>query len=140
MANFLADIAANLIAVIHLAYFIFIVGGMAATVLGPRWGIAWVRNLWFRVAHLLAIYVVLVEDVTGFPCPLNVLQWGVREAATGSTEAKTGVGGLLDYLLYHTISPLALDVIYWSFGVLVVALLWIVPPRWRVASLPRDVR
>ena len=141
MANFLADIAANLIALIHLAYFVFIVGGMAAIVFGPRWGIAWawVRNPWFRMAHLLAIYVVLVEDVTGFPCPLNVLQWGAREAATGSTEATTGVGGFLDYLLYHTISPLALDVMYWSFGVLVLALLWIVPPRWRITSLPRDV-
>jgi hypothetical protein len=73
---------------------------------------------------------VLVEEVTGFPCPLNVLQWGAREAATGS-KTSVGVGGVLDYLLYHTVSPLALDVMYWSFGVLIAAMLWVVPLRWK---------
>ena len=136
--SFLADIAANLIAVSHLAYFVFIVGGMVAIVLALRRNVGWVRNPWFRIAHVAAIYVVLVEEATGFPCPLNVLQWGVREAATGSAEASVGVGGLLDYLLYHTVSPLALDVMYWSFGVLVVVLLWVVPPRWPMLRRPRD--
>lgn len=125
----LADIAANVIAVAHLAYFVFIVGGMVAIVLLRR-GVSWVRNPWFRVFHVAAIYVVLVEEATGLPCPLNVLQWGAREAAIGSAQASAGVGGLLDYLLYHTVSPLALDVMYWSFGVSVVVLLWVVPPRW----------
>ena len=83
--------------------------------------------------------VVGPEEVTGVPCPLNVLQWGARAPATGSTEATVGVGGVLDYLLYHTVSPLALDVMYWSFGVLVVALLWIVP-RWRATAPERDGR
>jgi hypothetical protein len=126
----LADITANVIAVAHLAYFVFIVGGMVAIVLALRRDVRGVRNPWFRVFHVAAIYVVLVEEATGLPCPLNVLQWGAREAAIGSTQASAGVGGLLDYLLYHTVSPLALDVMYWSFGVLVVVLLWVVPPRW----------
>lgn len=86
---------------------------------------------WFRIAHIAAIYIVLIEDFTGFPCPRNVLEWGARATATGATETPAGVGGVLDYLLYHTISPLALDIMYWSFGLLVVALLWIVPLRWR---------
>ena len=136
--SFLANIAANMIAVAHLAYFVFIVGGMVAIVLGLRRNVGWVRNSWFRIAHVAAIHVVLVEEATGLPCPLNVLQWGAREAATGTTEASVGVGGLLDYLLYHTVSPLALDVMYWSFGVLVVALLWIVPPRWPMFRDRRD--
>jgi hypothetical protein len=51
--------------------------------------------------------------------------------ATGTTEASSGVGGMLDFLLYHTVSPLALDIMYWSFGVLVLIMLWIVPPRFR---------
>ena len=55
----------------------------------------------------------------------------VREVATGTTEASSGVGGLLDFLLYHTVSRLALDIMYWSFGVLVLIMLWIVPPRFR---------
>lgn len=129
--TFLAGIAANLLAVIHLAYFVFIVGGMAAILLAPSAGITWVRNPWFRIAHVLAIYFVLAEDVFGFQCPLNVLQWNARTAATGSTETATGVGGVLDYLLYHTVSGTVLNVMYGCFGVLVLALLWIVPPQWR---------
>lgn len=130
----LADIAANLIAVVHIAYFLFIVGGMAAIVIGARGGVGWIRNPWFRLAHVVAIYIVLVEEATGLPCPLNVLQWGARTAATGATESTGGVGGLLDSLLYHALSPVILDVMYWSFGVLVLVMVWKVPPRrptWR---------
>ena len=126
----LANLAANVVAVVHIGYFLFIVGGMVAIVASLRRHIPWVRNPWFRIAHIAAIYIVLFEEVTGFPCPLNVLQWSIREPATGSKESSSGVGGLLDYLLYHTISPLALDIMYWSFGALVLLMLWLVPPRW----------
>jgi hypothetical protein len=132
----LADLAANVLAVIHLAFFLFIVGGMAAIILGPSRGLAWVRNPWFRVAHLLAIYLVLAEDVIGFQCPLNVLQWDARTAATGSAETNAGLGGLLDFLLYHTISGQVLKVMYACFGVIVLALFWIVPPRWKHRTAP----
>ena len=124
------NLAANLVAVVHIAYFLFIVGGMVAIVASVRRHIPWARNPWFRIAHIGAIYVVLFEEVTGFPCPLNVLQWTIRGAVTGSSESSGGVGGVLDYLLYHTISPLALDVMYWSFGALVLVMLWLAPPRW----------
>jgi hypothetical protein len=134
----IADLAANLIAVVHIAFFLFIVGGMVAIVAALRRPVPWVRNPWFRIAHVVAIYIVLVEEATGLPCPLNVLQWGAREVATGTTEASAGVGGLLDYLLYHTISPLALDVMYWSFGVLSLVMLWIVPPRFRRSEQSRQ--
>jgi hypothetical protein len=131
--TFAAGAVANLLAVVHIAFFLFIVGGMVAIVAAIRSPVAWVRNPWFRVTHVVAIYIVLFEEATGLPCPLNILQWGAREAASGMTEASTGVGGVLDFLLYHTVSPLALDIMYWSFGVLVLVMLWIVPPRfgWR---------
>jgi hypothetical protein len=125
-----ADLAANLVAVVHIAYFLFIVGGMVAIVASLRRHIPWVRNPWFRVAHIVAIYIVLFEEITGFPCPLNILQWTLRGPADGVNESTSGVGGLLDYLLYHTISSLALDIMYWSFGALVLLMLWLVPPRW----------
>ena len=130
MTGAFANLAANLVAVVHIAYFLFIVGGMVAIVASLRRHIPWARNPWFRIAHIAAIYIVLFEELTGFPCPLNVLQWTIRGAETGSNEASSGVGGLLDYLLYHTISPLALDVMYWSFGALVLLMLWLAPPRW----------
>jgi hypothetical protein len=119
--------AANLIAVIHIAFFLFVLGGMMAILRRQPSGL--VRNIWFRVAHAAAIYIVLFEEATGLPCPLNVLQWGARSAATGSTQATSGMGGLLDFLLYDLISGTVLDVMYWSFGVLVLVMFWLVPPR-----------
>lgn len=138
MSVFVANLAANLVAVVHIAYFLFIVGGMVAIVGSLRRHIPWVRNPWFRIAHIAAIYIVLFEEATGFPCPLNVLQWTFREPVTGANEASSGVGGVLDYLLYHTISPLALDIMYWSFGALVLVMLLLVPPRWPSFSKPSD--
>ena len=83
--TFAAGAVANLIAIVHIAFFLFIVGGMVAIVAAIRSPVAWVRNPWFRAAHIVAIYIVLFEEATGLPCPLNVLQWGAREAATGTT-------------------------------------------------------
>ena len=124
-----ANLAANLVAVVHIAYFLFIVGGMVAIVASLRRPVPWVRNPWFRIAHIAAIYIVLFEELTGFPCPLNILQWTFRGPANGVNESTSGVGGLLDYLLYHVISPLALDIMYWSFGALAILMIWLVPPR-----------
>jgi hypothetical protein len=131
--NAAADTAANLLAVVHIAYFLFIVGGVVAivaTAVGVS-GLTWVRNPWFRIAHVGSIYIVLVEEITGWPCPLNVLQWSARTAAIDRRETDVGVGGVLDFLLYHAIPGWTLDVMYWSFGALVLVLLWKVPPRFR---------
>ena len=121
--------AANLIAAIHIAYFLFIVGGMLAIV--SRRPPNLVRNVWFRIAHIAAIAIVLFEEATGLPCPLSVLQWRARSVATGSELATSGVGGVLDFLLYQMIPGVALDAMYWSFGALVFVMLWVVPPRRR---------
>ena len=67
------SIAANLTAAIHLAYFVFVVGGMAAIVRPSAREGRLVRNPWFRLLHVAAIYAVLVEEFTGLPCLLNVL-------------------------------------------------------------------
>ena len=129
-----AVLAANLIALLHLAYFLFIVLGTVAIVVGPTRGWTWVRNLPFRLLHIAAVYVVLIEDTLGIPCPLNVMQWGLRTASGGPQEATAGVGGLLDALLFRTIPGWSLDVMYWSLGVALLVLLYFVPPRWRWAS------
>ena len=127
----LLSASANLVALLHLGYFFFVLGGAVAIPLGPvkDWG--WVHRPWFRIPHLLAVYIVLFEEVTGIPCVLNLFQWALRRAASGEQQATEGAGGVLDYLLYGTIPPLALDVFYWSMGLLVLIYLWKIPVRFQ---------
>ena len=123
----MANVAANTIAALHIAYFLFIVGGTFAIVVPPRpW---WVRTWTFRLTHLLAVYIVLAENALHIPCILNVAQWSLRTASAGAQEARTGLGGLLDTALFHTIPGGVLNVMYDGLGILLPLLLLLLPPR-----------
>jgi Protein of Unknown function (DUF2784) len=119
------QVLANLVAFLHLAYFAFVVLGFCGIVIGGFRHWRWVRNSWFRIFHLLAIYIVLAEDVISLVCPLNVVESRLRKAAT---VPESVVGRVLDRLLYHTIYGRPLDAIYWSLGIASLALLLLVPP------------
>jgi hypothetical protein len=127
----LADFLANVVAAMHIGYFLFVVGGAVSIVVGAanRW--AWVRNPWFRGAHVASVYIVILEDVFGIACPLNTIESGLRSESVTAGATPTGVGGLLDFLLRGTIPGDVLDVIYWSLAVLLTLLLFLVPPKWR---------
>ena len=127
------NLAANLVAVTHIGYFLFVLGGAVAIVVGYYRNREWVRRPWFRFLHVAAVFIVLFEEVTGIPCVLNLLQWALRSGATGEQQATEGFGGVLDFLLYGTISPFWLDVFYWSMGALTLMLLWVVPVRFAPA-------
>jgi hypothetical protein len=130
--HLMREALADLTATIHLAYFGAVVVAFVCIAFGPqRWN--WTRNIWFRLAHLLAIAIVVVEDAGAFSCPLNNLEWGLRTTVNGTREASAGVGGLLDLVLFHTLSGRVLNGLWWVFAVLGVALLFLKPP----ASLPR---
>jgi hypothetical protein len=124
---------ANIVTIFHLAYFVFVIGGFIVIV-GQR--SAMVRNLWFRIVHLLTVFVVLAEDVVGFNCPLNVLEGSLRAPETGGAEALSGLGYVLDELLHHTISERVLDGMYWTLGATSVLLLILVPPRFASTAKP----
>jgi hypothetical protein len=123
------SIIANLIAAGHITYFLFIVGGCIGIAIGAAQGWKWVRNPWFRFSHLAAVYVVVAENVFHIRCPLNVMEWQLRSGSQSVAEASSGVGGLLDHLLFHTIPGWALNTMYWSLAVLLLVALVVVPPR-----------
>jgi len=118
---------ANLTAALHLLYFGFVVAGFVLIVTGPAHGIG--RNLWFRLGHLVAIAIVVVEDAGAFSCPLNNLEWGLRASLSGSREASAGIGGLLDRLLFHAIPGPFLNDLWWAFAVLAILLMVVKPPQ-----------
>lgn len=136
----LATLTADALAVLHIGYFVFIVWGTVAILLPSR--PAYVRNLRFRLVHMLAVYIVLAEDYLHVPCVLNVAQWTLRASAGGPQEATRGVSGLLDGLLYRTIPGDVLNMMYVALGIALPLLLWIVPATRRLAAdreQPADV-
>ena len=74
----MTDWIADAVLVVHFAFVAFVVGGLALIWIGKtlRWG--WVRNFWFRIAHLGAIAFVALEAVIGVACPLTVWEYLLR--------------------------------------------------------------
>jgi hypothetical protein len=129
------EILANTVAVLHVMYFLFVVGGSAWLLAGYAKGSRWLRNPWLRVIHFAAVLVVPAEDVFGLGCPLNVAESSLRESARSATAgAAGGVSTALDIVLRHTIPGWFLDGMYWVLGCVLLLLLFILPPHWRSDS------
>ncbi|HUY26279.1 MAG TPA: DUF2784 domain-containing protein [Candidatus Binataceae bacterium] len=123
---------ADLVAVIHAAYAAFVVLGLAAIIVGGAAGWKWVRNLWFRAAHLGAIAVVLAESIIGLACPLTRLEDALRAHAGQSGYAADFLGYWLDRLIFFDAPAWVFMIIYAAFTVAVAVALWLVPPRPRI--------
>lgn len=127
---------ADLVVVIHLAYFVFVVGGFFYIVLGARKQWPWVRNPWFRTSHLAAVFIVLAEDRFGWNCPLNVAEDSLRSV---TPEPPGRIGEFLDFLLHHTLTERSLDITYWTLGAALVLLFIVVRPKFRTRA-PTQLR
>ena len=130
----LKDVVADVIAATHIAYFIYVVGGCAAIVVGSMQQRKWVRNPWFRLSHLAAVYIVVFENVFNIACPLNTAEWQLRSTSQPVVEASSGVGGVLDHLLFHTIPGNVLNMMYSALAILLLVALVLVPPRFTFKS------
>ncbi len=122
-------VLADLIFVLHLAYFNFIVFGLAAILLGVvfRWG--WVRNFWFRTIHLVAIGIVVGEALAGIRCPLTTWEKQFRVMAGQATYAGDFVGYWAHRLIFYDFKPWVLTVLHVTFGLAVLAAFVLAPPR-----------
>src|SRR6185436_15833868 len=76
------SLAADFVLVLHAAFVLFVVGGLAAAWAGLALGKAWARNPWFRGLHLAAIAFVVAESLLGYMCPLTAWEDALRGTAT----------------------------------------------------------
>ncbi|HYL57504.1 MAG TPA: DUF2784 domain-containing protein [Candidatus Acidoferrales bacterium] len=122
---------ADAIVVVHAAYVAFVVLGFAAVLIGAllRW--SWVRNLKFRLAHLGAIMLVVVEAIAGAMCPLTTMEARLRERAGDAPSAGDFIARSVHRLIFYDLPPRAFTVIYVAFAVIVIVTLILVPPRAR---------
>jgi len=119
------SLLADFILILHFAFVLFIVGGLALIWTGARLGWHWVRNFWFRTAHLTAICLVAGEALLGIWCPLTV--W---EDALRGTRAETSfIARWIHHLMFYDFPEWAFTVSYLAFALAVATTWWLVRPQ-----------
>jgi hypothetical protein len=124
--NYLADA----VVVIHAAYIAFVILGLLAILTGRIFGWRWVRNLWFRAVHFLMILVVVVQALLGILCPLTTLEKHWRSKGGGDMYTGSFIGHWAHELIFFEAPRWVFTTCYCVFGAIVLATLFLVPPRW----------
>jgi Protein of Unknown function (DUF2784) len=124
-----ARMLADLIVVIHASYVSFVVFGLLAILIGAALGWSWVRNFWFRVAHLTAIGIVVAEALAGIPCPLTVWEQQLRKTAGQVGYQGDFIGNWAHQLIFYRAEPWVFTVGYTVFGLAVLAAFVLAPPH-----------
>lgn len=128
-ANRLYLVAADAILLLHALFVAFVVLGLVLVLVGGVRGWAWVRNPWFRGAHLAAIGFVVVQAWLGRVCPLTTLESALRERAGDAAYAGSFVAHWVEAALYYRAPAWVFAAVYTAFAVLVVASWFGIRPR-----------
>ncbi len=123
--QFLADA----VLVAHFGIVLFLVGGLIVVLAGNwlHWG--WVNQLGFRLAHLAAVAVVVLQAWLGQYCPLTTLESWLRVQAGSSVYESSFIEHWLQKLIYFQAPLWVFTVAYTAFAVLVLLAWWRFPPR-----------
>jgi hypothetical protein len=122
-------IAADALLVAHFLVAAFVVCGLPLVWLGAAIGWRWVRNPWFRYAHLAAIAVVALEALAGIACPLTI--W--EDLLRGGLQPQSFVGRWVQRLLYYDAPEWLFTALYAAWALAALATLRLLPPRKKAA-------
>lgn len=121
-------LAADALLFVHVLFVAFVVFGLLLILAGKilRW--SWVRNRRFRLLHLAAIGVVVMQSWLGVVCPLTTWEMALRETAGDAVYSGTFVSHWLESILYFSAPPWVFVLCYTGFGLLVVtSWFWVRP-------------
>jgi hypothetical protein len=123
------QILADAILLLHALFALFVVCGQVLITLGAYRGWVWIRNRCFRICHLLAIAIVVLQSWASVICPLTILEGRLRAQAGQQHYEATFVQFWLERLLYYEAPMWVFVAVYTLFG-LIVALTWFrFPPQ-----------
>ena len=122
-------VAADALLLLHAVFVLFVSVGLALIVFGALRQWAWVRNPWFRLAHLVAIAVVVLQSWAGRICPLTSWEMALRSRAGQHVYEGSFISYWVGRLLYYDAPLWAFALCYTVFGMLVVACWWWIRPR-----------
>ena len=125
-------LAADAVLLLHALFVGFVVFGLAIILAGKALRWSWVRNPWFRLAHMLAILVVVIQSWLGVICPLTTFEMILRARAGDTVYPGSFVAHWVEAILYYQAPPWVFAVCYTLFGAVVVAgWFWVRPRRFK---------
>jgi hypothetical protein len=122
-------LAADALLVLHVVFVLFVVLGLFAILVGKLLSWGWVTHRGFRIAHLVAIAVVVLQSWFGLICPLTIWEMNLRAKAGQAVYEGSFITYWLNDLLYYHAPPWVFIVCYTAFGSLVVFSWFWVRPR-----------
>ena len=122
-------ITADALLVIHTLFVGFVIFGLILIFIGKWRGWNWVSHFWFRLGHLLAIAIVVLQSWLGIICPLTIWEMNLRTMAGDQTYKGAFIAHWLGQLLYYRAPDWVFVLLYTTFGALVVASWFWVRPR-----------
>ncbi len=121
-------LAADAVLLLHVLFVAFVVAGLLLVLAGGLLSWDWVRNWWFRVIHLGAIGIVVLQAWLGVICPLTRLEMILRDKAGDTTYAGSFVSHWLEAILYYRAPAWVFAVAYTLFAIVVVmSWVWVRP-------------
>ena len=125
-------LAADAVLLLHVLFVAFVVVALLLILAGRPLSWDWVRNWWFRVIHLVAIGIVVLQSWLGVICPLTRLEMLLRSKAGDATYAGSFVSHWLEAILYYRAPAWVFAASYTAFAAVVVASwVWVRPHRRR---------
>ena len=106
----------------------YVVLGLVFIFAGKALQWSWVRNWWFRVSHLAAIGIVVLQSWLGIICPLTTLEMELRRQAGDASYTGAFIAHWLEAILYYQAPAWVFAMCYTVFGaVVVLSWFWVRP-------------
>ena len=112
----------------HSLFVLFVIFGLLLIVIGRFLSWRWIRNAWFRLAHLVCIGIVVVQSWFGIICPLTTWEMALRQKAGDLTYEGSFIAYWFSKFLYYQLPEWVFALAYTVFGILVlVSWFWVRP-------------
>lgn len=120
---------ADAVLLLHFGVVLFVVLGLPLVWVGVarRW--RWVHARAFRLAHLAAIAVVVLQAWLGQVCPLTTLESWLRVQAGGVGYSASFIETWVSRLIFYSAPAWVFTLAYTVFGAAVAFTWWRWPPR-----------
>lgn len=125
------QLLADLVLALHSGVVVFIVLGTVLIVAGNLRSWRWVNHFWLRFVHLAGMLSVAIGTWLDITCPLTDVERWLRIKANAQTYSGSFIEHWLQQLLFYDFAPWVFVLTYTLFGLLILALWWIFPPRRR---------
>jgi len=122
------SLLADLILIVHFAFVVFVVAGFLLILTGLLASWSWIHNRVFRITHIAAIAVVVLQAWLGQLCPLTIWENEFRRRAGDSGYSASFIEHWLHKTLFYQAEPWVFTTIYTVFAALVV-LVWFLGRR-----------